>query len=238
MFLAYCGACEEIERWQNEQVKPEGACSPSDILGKDAQAEPEEEESERDGAEDDENAVEDEQEADGREREDDAATLRNLLERRRVGTAQKVPVPEPPACVPAVVEPVRMPVLLRGVKFDADVPGRWTRHEPAVPQLDIDPPLQALPAADAQTETLLNAIIGECHFLMREVAFRSMCQAGVAEDRVNWVNTAMRLAETGAKVAKSVGRLRHGPEVRQSHHDFTVTNKVAVVAQGGGGPTP
>lgn len=239
VFLAYCAACEEIERWQEEQAKPEVPCSRSDALAEHAQPELEEEESGRDGAEDDKNAGEDEEEAEGREREDDAAMLRRLLEeRRRLGQAQEVLSPEPPAYIPVVVEPVRTPVILRGVEFEPHAPGHWTRRDPRLPQLDIAPPPAELPAADDQTETLLNAIIGECHFLMREVAFRSLCQEQAAEDRVNWVGAALRMAETGAKVAKSVARLRHGPKIQESHHKVTVENKVAVVAQGGGGPTP
>jgi hypothetical protein len=238
VFLAYCAACEEIERWQEEQAKPEVPFSRSDALGGDAQPEPEEQESERDRAEDDENAAEDEEGAEGREREADAARLRTLLEeRRRLGRAQEVLSPERPVRVSAAVEPVRTPVILRGVEFEPHAPGHWTRRDPRLPQLDIAPPPADLPAADDQTETLLNAIIGECHFLMREVAFRSLCQEQAAEDRVNWVGAALRMAETGAKVAKSVARLRHGPKIQESHHKVTVENKVAVVAQGGGGPS-
>ena len=33
VFLAYCAACEEIERWQEEQAKPEVPFSRSDALG-------------------------------------------------------------------------------------------------------------------------------------------------------------------------------------------------------------
>ena len=78
-------------------------------------------------------------------------------------------------------------------------------------------------------------MIGECHFLMREVAFRSMCQAQVLEDRMRWVDAAMRLATTGADVAKGVARLRHGPQIKETRQTVVVENKVIAVAQGGGG---
>jgi hypothetical protein len=144
---------------------------------------------------------------------------------------QRLPVAAAPAPMSAVARPVG---LLRGVAFDPDVPGRNTRFEPTISQLDVAPPPARLPEADDHTETLLNAMIGECHFLMREVAFPSLCHARVADDRLNWVEKAMDLAKTGAIVAKAVARLRHGPAVRESHQKITVENKVAVV-QGGGG---
>jgi hypothetical protein len=128
----------------------------------------------------------------------------------------------------------KMAGLLRGISFDPDVPGRDARFEPAIPQLDVTPEPDQLPASDDQTEGLLNAMIGECHFLMRAVAFPSMCHARVADDRLTWMGKAMQLAETGATVAKAVARLRHGPTIRESHQKITVENKVAVV-QGGGG---
>ncbi|HUJ47307.1 MAG TPA: hypothetical protein VLV55_09265, partial [Rhizomicrobium sp.] len=53
-------------------------------------------------------------------------------------------------------------------------------------------------------------MIGELHFHMKEVAFRSMCQAGDLGDRMDWVNATIRLAEAGAKVADSVTGLRSG----------------------------
>jgi hypothetical protein len=128
--------------------------------------------------------------------------------------------------------------LLRGVAFDPDVPGRDARYEPAIPQLDLALRPEALSASDDETEALLNAIIGECHFYMREVAFPSMCHARVADDRLHWLGKAMQLAETGARVAKAVARLRHGPTVRESHQKITVENKLAVLQGGGGCANP
>jgi hypothetical protein len=141
----------------------------------------------------------------------------------------------PVAAASAVARPVG---LLRGVVFDPDAPGRNARFDPAIPQLDVAPPPARLPDADDHTEALLNAMIGECHFLMRAVAFPSLCHARVADDRLNWMEKAMDLAKTGATVAKAVARLRHGPAVRESHQKITVENKVAVVQGGGGRAIP
>ena len=129
--------------------------------------------------------------------------------------------------------PPPQPVLIRGVALDAGLRSRLNAYEPVVPRLDIARAPDALPEED--TERLLNALIGECHFLMREVAFRSMCQCPVLDDRLIWMNTAMKLATTGGKVAKSVAQLRHGPPVKQTHHNMTVDNRVAGVVQGEGG---
>jgi hypothetical protein len=48
----------------------------------------------------------------------------------------------------------------------------------------------------------------------------------------------MRLTETGAKVADTVGRLRNGPQITQTAHRMTVEKVVTTAgasAQGGGG---
>lgn len=120
--------------------------------------------------------------------------------------------------------------LLRGVPFDPDAPGRIAPYVPAIPQLEIAPVPQQLPAVDDQTEALLNAIIGECHFYMREVTFPSLCHAGNADDRMGWIGKAVQLAETGARVGKAVARLRHGPDAKESRHHITVENRVTAVA--------
>jgi hypothetical protein len=143
--------------------------------------------------------------------------------------------PPAPSPVPEMAAPLpERPALLRGVEFDPDAPGRIYRYQPKVPQLDLAPLPEALPPADDTTETLLNAMIGECHFLMRAVTYPSMCQARVAEDRMAWIDTAVKLAGMGAKVGKAVARLRHGPEPRVSHHTLTVENRAVAVASVGG----
>jgi hypothetical protein len=157
------------------------------------------------------------------------------LEREEGGFAGAGDRPVAPAPLPRAGNSAG---LIRGISFDPDLPGRNARFEPAIPLLDVAPVPAQLPPVDDQTEALLNAMIGECHFLMRAVAFPSMCHAGVADDRLNWLDRAMGLAKTGATVAKAVARLRHGPSIRESHQKITVENKVAVVQGGGGCANP
>lgn len=62
-----------------------------------------------------------------------------------------------------------------------------------------------------QTERALNAIIEDCHFLMREVAYRGMVHAADTGERLAFLKTALKCAETGASTAKAVARLRAFP---------------------------
>jgi hypothetical protein len=121
------------------------------------------------------------------------------------------------------------------VAFDPDAPGRIAPYVPAIPQLEVAPVPDRLPAVDDQTEALLNAIIGECHFYMREVTFPSLCHAGNADDRMGWIGKAVQLAETGAKVGKAVARLRHGPGMKETRHTTTIVQNRVDAGQGGGG---
>ncbi len=101
---------------------------------------------------------------------------------------------------PNFVAPLAQQPSLRGPSPDIDVPGRLS---------ETDPHRIVRPAAmPSDTETLLNDLIGECGFLMREVAFRCIIQTTDADQRIRFMNSAMGLAETGAKVAETVGRLR------------------------------
>ena len=65
-------------------------------------------------------------------------------------------------------------------------------------------------------EVMLNEMIGECRFLMREVAFRSMLQTAVPGDRMDFLRSAMSLAETGAGVARTIAQLRAVPLLADS----------------------
>lgn len=107
------------------------------------------------------------------------------------------------------------PVPLRGELFQPDAPGLNPFSRPTselkLSREDVLP-------RDGETHLLLNAIIGECHFLMREVTFRSLCRSTELEDRMTWLTASMRLAETGARVGDSVARLLNGPEIRHTQH--------------------
>src|SRR6185503_13874377 len=121
---------------------------------------------------------------------------------------------------------------LRGVEFDAYAPSKLYSYQDDGPLLDLERPGEPPLPSDLETEAMLRAMIGECHFLMREVSFRSMCQARVLEDRRDWVETSMKLAKTGATVAKAIGKLRHGSQAKQTHQ-HTIITKVVAGAQAG-----
>lgn len=164
-----------------------------------------------------------------RKQELEAAAQREEAETKRRAASQ----PVVRAVVPEEPPPPPLPKV-RGVEFDARAPSKLCSCEEDGPLLELERPEAPPLPPDAETEALLREMIGECHFLMREVAFRSMCQARVLEDRRDWVETSMKLAKTGATVAKAIGKLRHGPSAREVHHFNTVT-KVIAAAQGVGG---
>ena len=86
---------------------------------------------------------------------------------------------------------------------DLDIPGRLPEERPRLVRRDAH--------LSDDTEKLLNEMIGECGFLMREVAFRCIIQSCGVEDRLAFMRSAVSFAETGATVAKAVARLRHAP---------------------------
>lgn len=107
------------------------------------------------------------------------------------------------------------PVPLRGELFQPDAPGLYPFSRPTS---ELKLSRENVLPRDGETHLLLNAIIGECHFLMREVTFRSLCRSTELEDRMTWLNATMKLAETGARVGDSVARLMNGPEIRHTQH--------------------
>jgi hypothetical protein len=60
----------------------------------------------------------------------------------------------------------------------------------------------------AETEDLLNGLIAECHYLMREVAMPSAIGTSWEETRNGFLRQAMGLAAVGAEVAGAVAKLR------------------------------
>lgn len=99
-------------------------------------------------------------------------------------------------------------------------------------RLPTDDPWTARPKppSGADTETLLNQLIEECGFLMKEVVFRMMCRTETHETRLSYIRRAMELAETGAKVGDSVARLRSGPVINEARQRVIVER----VDRGGG----
>jgi hypothetical protein len=103
---------------------------------------------------------------------------------------------------PNFLAPLRRAPALSDPSPDIDVPGRLPEEEPNR--------IVRCPDASADTEVLLNGLIGELSFLMREVAFRCIIQTTDADERIRFMNRAMSLAKTGAEVAETVGHLRGG----------------------------
>ncbi len=63
------------------------------------------------------------------------------------------------------------------------------------------------------TEDLLNGMIAECHYLMRDVVMPTACRATHPDTRARFLSSAMALAETGGHLAKVVAKLRKADRV-------------------------
>ena len=111
----------------------------------------------------------------------------------------------------------------------SDAPGLAPLDKPATEgyeMFDAGPPVPlprladqpALPSAAADTETLLNGLIEECRYLLREVAFNSARLTPDADDRIRFLSSAESLVLTSAKVADTIGRLRGGSPVEEHRH--------------------
>lgn len=70
------------------------------------------------------------------------------------------------------------------------------------------------------TEDLLNGLIAECHYWMRDLVMPTACRTRDANVRRDFVNTAMEFAVTGARVGEAIAKLRAAgqvTELRQRH---------------------
>ena len=86
--------------------------------------------------------------------------------------------------------------------------GRFPLPRMAKPAEDRAPRYVRPDAPPDDAETELTAIIAECRYFMRGLAFESARLTPDAGDRFGFIDRACKLAETGAKVGKSVARLR------------------------------
>lgn len=101
---------------------------------------------------------------------------------------------------------------LRGEVFDARTPGKpWEDSVGGLLVAEETRRVFRQPLPDDETESLLNAMIGELHYNMREIAFRSMCHATQLDQRMQWIDASIKMAEAGAKVAQSIAHLRGAP---------------------------
>ena len=86
----------------------------------------------------------------------------------------------------------------------------------------------------SDTETLLNLLIEDCHFLIRELAFHSARLTPDQGARLSFLAAAGTLAEQGAKVAGAIAGLRSGgPIVRESRQRMIVEHVQTVRGEGG-----
>jgi hypothetical protein len=75
-------------------------------------------------------------------------------------------------------------------------------------------------ARDCDTEYLLNGLIAECHYVMRELVLPTAAETKDGDQRVRFISSVIDLARTGASVGKAVAKLRAAgqmPELRQRH---------------------
>ena len=79
-------------------------------------------------------------------------------------------------------------------------------------------------AAASDTEALLNGLIEDCRFLIREVAFHSARLTPDAQHRLQFLSSAQTLAVTGAKVGRTIAKLRQDkpPEPEENRYRMII----------------
>jgi hypothetical protein len=79
-------------------------------------------------------------------------------------------------------------------------------------------------AAASDTEALLNGLIEDCRFLIREVAFHSARLTPDANHRMQFLDSAKALAVTGAKVGRTIAKLRQDkpPEPEENRYRMII----------------
>lgn len=89
--------------------------------------------------------------------------------------------------------------------FGTDVPSIEAQVVEAAPFV---PPVLAAISRESETETLLNGLIAEMHYIMRELALPTAAAAQDIDVRRRCIATTIDLALAGAKVGKTVAGLR------------------------------
>ncbi|HVU19169.1 MAG TPA: hypothetical protein VHE09_00435 [Rhizomicrobium sp.] len=110
--------------------------------------------------------------------------------------------------------------LARATKNDRERAGLTDQSERLAANEPFPRPEQAAIARDGDTEYLLNGLIAECHYMMRELALPTAAETKDSETRQQYISCAMNLALTGAKLGKSVAEVRSAGmtrELRQRH---------------------
>jgi hypothetical protein len=94
-----------------------------------------------------------------------------------------------------------------------------------------------MPANTAsETEALLNLLIEDCHFLIREIAFHSARLTPDQGARLGFIRVAGELAEQGAKVAGAIATLRSGAPVVEERRQRVIVEHVQTIRGEGGTP--
>lgn len=103
------------------------------------------------------------------------------------------------------------------------VPGRDVEVRNAAP---FPTPALTLIARDGDTEYLLNGVIAEMHYIMRELTVPTAAETRDADMRRRYIASAIDLALASAKVGKAVVGLRAAGQPRAAR---TTTETVEVV---------
>jgi hypothetical protein len=98
--------------------------------------------------------------------------------------------------------------------------GPYFREDKRVVRL----PDAARAESPADTEALLNGLIEDCRFLIKEVIFHSARLTPDPESRLRFLSSAETLAVTGAKVGRTIADLRGGaaPAVEEDRYRMIV----------------
>jgi hypothetical protein len=147
--------------------------------------------------------------------------------------------PPPPDAEASASKPKWRPLPLNGADLkrmkqqphgDAMTELRFTRGDVSTEETTI---VRPDPVA-AKAEDALTELITECHFMMKEVAFRSMCQCVDPVDRIRFMGSAMEFAKTGAEVAGAIAVLRGGSPVRETRQRIMVERVETMPASAAG----
>jgi len=87
------------------------------------------------------------------------------------------------------------------------------------------PPLSPI-GREADTEYLLNGLIAEMHYIMRELTVPSAASVKDADTRLSFITSSIELAQAAAKVGKTVAGLRAASQPRAAR---TTTETVELV---------
>lgn len=96
----------------------------------------------------------------------------------------------------------------RAMKRDREREAVSDLHEAVKANAPFPAPEHTVIAREGDTEYLLNGLIAECHYMMRELALPTAAQTKEGDQRVRFITSAIDLARTGASVGKAIAKLR------------------------------